>query len=189
MSDAPLPVTPEWVIKRDGQVVPFEADKISRSIFAATENHSRSDAFLARELTDSEVHFLAADTEGTHPRGEDRRVGEGMAPRAGRRDQVRVHVDEDRARDMAGVIGDPTVTGTPEIPAHVHDTQVRIEGTRRELACRYETHRASIAGDREQEARQQRPTPRASLASCYPSRGAGPRHSTFEASAPRPVPA
>jgi hypothetical protein len=55
---------PNWVYKRDGSLVPFEADRISRALFAATERLGRPDAFLAREMTDGIVHFLAADASG-----------------------------------------------------------------------------------------------------------------------------
>jgi hypothetical protein len=62
MSDQASPGPPLWVAKRDGRVVPFEADKISQALFAATEALGRPDAFLAREMADGVVHFLA--TEG-----------------------------------------------------------------------------------------------------------------------------
>src|SRR5262245_45118524 len=58
---------PAWVTKRDGRLVPFEADKISRALFAATETLGHPDAFLARELTDGIVHFLSAAVEGATP--------------------------------------------------------------------------------------------------------------------------
>jgi hypothetical protein len=58
---------PVWIYKRDGRLVPFEADRISRALFAATETLGQPDAFLARELTDSIVHFLAAEAESTPP--------------------------------------------------------------------------------------------------------------------------
>jgi hypothetical protein len=58
---------PAWVVKRDGQLVPFEADKISRALFAATEDLGRPDAFLARELADGVVHFLSLESEGVIP--------------------------------------------------------------------------------------------------------------------------
>jgi len=45
----PLPVRSAWVRKPDGQLVPFEADKISRDLFAASETLGKPDAFLARE--------------------------------------------------------------------------------------------------------------------------------------------
>ena len=61
--------TPTWIAKRDGRLVPFEADKISRALFAATESLGRPDAFLARELTDGIVHFLAAESDGAVPVG------------------------------------------------------------------------------------------------------------------------
>lgn len=56
-----------WVTKRDGRLVPFEADRISRALFAATESLGKPDAFLARELTDVILHFLAGEAEGTTP--------------------------------------------------------------------------------------------------------------------------
>lgn len=56
--------TPSWVAKRDGRVVPFEGDKICRAVFAVTEELGRPDAFLARELTDGVLHFLADDLDG-----------------------------------------------------------------------------------------------------------------------------
>src|SRR5947209_16144281 len=53
-----------WVQKRDGRLVAFESDKISRSLFAAGEAIGRPDAFLARELTDGVLHFLAVEHHG-----------------------------------------------------------------------------------------------------------------------------
>jgi hypothetical protein len=53
------------VYKRDGRLVPFEADKISRALFAAGEQLGRPDAFLARELTDGILYFLDAEAEET----------------------------------------------------------------------------------------------------------------------------
>jgi hypothetical protein len=58
---------PAWVHKRDGRLVPFEADKISRSLFAAAEEVGRPDAFLARELTDGVLHFLSGEAEERIP--------------------------------------------------------------------------------------------------------------------------
>ncbi|HZY85346.1 MAG TPA: ATP cone domain-containing protein, partial [Gemmataceae bacterium] len=58
------PAPPTWVYKRDGRLVPFDADKISRALFAAAEGLGRADAFLARELADAVVHFLTAEGEG-----------------------------------------------------------------------------------------------------------------------------
>jgi hypothetical protein len=56
-----------WVQKRDGRLAPFEADKISRALFAATESLKKPDPFLARELTDGILHFLVADDLGNPP--------------------------------------------------------------------------------------------------------------------------
>jgi hypothetical protein len=64
MSD---PTPPSRVIKRGGRVVDFDADRISRSLFAAGESLGRPDAFAARELADGVVHFLAAEHEGEVP--------------------------------------------------------------------------------------------------------------------------
>src|SRR5437870_4712458 len=64
---SPELLPPVWIYKRDGRLVPFEADKISRALFAATETLGRPDAFLARELTDGVVHFLAEEVNGAIP--------------------------------------------------------------------------------------------------------------------------
>lgn len=61
------PDPPAWIHKRDGRLVPFEADKISRALFAATESLGRPDPFTARELADGVLHFLTADAEGRTP--------------------------------------------------------------------------------------------------------------------------
>src|SRR5262249_35316558 len=58
---------PTWVRKRDGTIVAFEPDKISRALFAVSESLGRPGAFLARELTDGVVHFLAAELDDTTP--------------------------------------------------------------------------------------------------------------------------
>src|SRR5260370_39838764 len=58
---------PVWIYKRDGRLVPFEADKISQSLFAAGESSGRPDAFTAHELTDSVLHFLCAELNGAIP--------------------------------------------------------------------------------------------------------------------------
>ena len=64
MSSLPAPTPPTWVRKRDGRLVPFEADKISRALFAAAETVGRADVFLARELADVVTHFLADEATG-----------------------------------------------------------------------------------------------------------------------------
>jgi ATP cone domain len=56
---------PPWkVVKRDGRVEPFEPEKLQHTLFAATERLGAPNPFLARELTDSVVHFLAAEAAG-----------------------------------------------------------------------------------------------------------------------------
>lgn len=64
MADSSLPA---WVYKRDGRLVPFDADRISQALFAAGETLGQCDPFLARELTDGILHFLAQDHAGEIP--------------------------------------------------------------------------------------------------------------------------
>lgn len=52
------------VRQRDGSVEPFDADRICAVLFAVGEGLGRPDAFLARELTDGVVHFLASEYSG-----------------------------------------------------------------------------------------------------------------------------
>ncbi len=64
--DAPgAAALPAWVRKRDGRLVPFDGDRICQALFAATERLGRPDAFLARELTDGILYFLAREDIGT----------------------------------------------------------------------------------------------------------------------------
>src|SRR5260370_33968185 len=60
--------SPAWIYKRDGRLVPFESDKMSQSLFAATESLNRPDAFTARELTDSVLHFMTAELPDAIPK-------------------------------------------------------------------------------------------------------------------------
>jgi hypothetical protein len=52
---------PESVRLPDGTVQPFEPERITRSLFAATERLGQGDAFLAREMTDGVLHFLSRE--------------------------------------------------------------------------------------------------------------------------------
>jgi hypothetical protein len=65
------PISPQarfaWVRKPDGRLVPFDADRISRDLFAAGEQIGKPDAFLARELTDSVLHFLNGEVAAPIP--------------------------------------------------------------------------------------------------------------------------
>src|SRR5260370_13348346 len=66
----PMPPSPTpfaWVHKRDGRLVPFESDRISRALFAAGESLGQPNVFMARELTDSILHFLRAEASGATP--------------------------------------------------------------------------------------------------------------------------
>src|SRR5207248_562497 len=56
---------PAWISKRDGRLVPFEPDRISQALFAASEALGRADAFLARELADGVLHFVAQEFAAT----------------------------------------------------------------------------------------------------------------------------
>jgi hypothetical protein len=53
---------PTWVRRRDGSQVPFEADRICQSLYAAAESLGAPSAFLIRELTDVVLHFLAQES-------------------------------------------------------------------------------------------------------------------------------
>lgn len=55
------------ITKRDGRQVPFDPDEISKDLFAVLERLGRADAFLARELTDGVLHFLAGEVEAEPP--------------------------------------------------------------------------------------------------------------------------
>ena len=61
------PSLPAWVEKRDGRREAFDADKISQSIFAATEAVGEPNAFLARELADGVLHFLVQESDSNVP--------------------------------------------------------------------------------------------------------------------------
>ena len=52
---------PSWVSKRDGHLVAFDADEICQTIFAGTEDLGQPNAFLAREMTESVLHFLSQE--------------------------------------------------------------------------------------------------------------------------------
>ncbi len=66
MTESAIPDPGPFVRKRDGRLVPFDTDKITQALFAATEAIGRPDAFLVRELTDSVLYFLAQENFG-HP--------------------------------------------------------------------------------------------------------------------------
>jgi hypothetical protein len=52
-----------FVRRSDGRLTPFDADRICQALFAASEQIGQPDAFLAREMTDSVVHFLADEAD------------------------------------------------------------------------------------------------------------------------------
>ncbi|GIW79639.1 MAG: hypothetical protein KatS3mg105_1446 [Gemmatales bacterium] len=54
---------PEWIRLGNGQVIPFDADLISRGLFAAGKRLGNPDSFTARELTESVLHFLSEASE------------------------------------------------------------------------------------------------------------------------------
>jgi len=95
------PFEPTWVRKRDGRTVPFEADRISRALFAAGESCGRPDAFLARELADAVVHFLTDESDGKVPTTEQVREVVGKVLR-GLKQHDLVQAFEEHARRKAG---------------------------------------------------------------------------------------
>ena len=58
---------PSWVYQRDGRLVPFDPDRITLTLFDATTSLGAGDAFLARELTEGILYFLADETGGVIP--------------------------------------------------------------------------------------------------------------------------
>ena len=61
MAESNFSELPNWVSKRDGRLVAFDADEICQTIFAGTEEMRQPNAFLAREMTESVLHFLAQE--------------------------------------------------------------------------------------------------------------------------------
>src|SRR5262245_15688456 len=61
---------PLQVRDRNGRLVPFEADWLSRALFAATEALGPADAFLARGLADQIAASLAAEFDSPPTIGE-----------------------------------------------------------------------------------------------------------------------
>ena len=55
---------PSSVRYPDGQSVPFEPEQITRALFETTERLGSPDPFLARELTEGVLHFLAGESDG-----------------------------------------------------------------------------------------------------------------------------
>ncbi len=52
---------PVWVLHRDGRLSPFEPAQIAQSLFRVLESLQRPDSFLAHELTEGVIHFLAEE--------------------------------------------------------------------------------------------------------------------------------
>ena len=55
---------PERVRLPDGRTEPFEPERVTRTLFAATERVGRADAFLSQEMTEGVLYFLAAEAVG-----------------------------------------------------------------------------------------------------------------------------
>ena len=86
---------------------------------------------------------VGADAEGAESGREDLRVGQRMAARCaepGRVGQVGVHVQVDRAGDVASVVRRAAGSGLPQRPAHVDDAQPRVVEMRLERADGPEGH-------------------------------------------------
>lgn len=56
---------PDVVRLPDGRAEPFAPERITRSLFEAAGRVGKADPFLARELTEGVLHFLAADRSGS----------------------------------------------------------------------------------------------------------------------------
>jgi hypothetical protein len=119
VTDSPIP---EWVRKRDGRLMPFEPDKLCRSLFAATESLGLPDPFLARELTDGVLHFLGPDCPAI-PSTIDlhdlvikvvRELGHPALAQ-----QFADHADQKRQRPTAGSV--PVLPGNPWPMRTAHD--------------------------------------------------------------------
>ena len=55
---------PEWILRRDGQRVPFEPEVICQDLFLASESLGESNSFLARELTEGVLFFMGSECNG-----------------------------------------------------------------------------------------------------------------------------
>ncbi len=86
-----------------------------------------------------------ADPKGAQCGGECRGVGEGMTPRAGRRGEHGVEVDEDGAGEVRLGVGDPARGGRRERPTHVGDSQARVVEEGCQVGRRDQAHGPSIA--------------------------------------------
>jgi hypothetical protein len=63
----PASSLPTWVYRRDGRLVSFDPDRITLALFDASASFGHADPFLARELTDGVLHFLAEEIDGDIP--------------------------------------------------------------------------------------------------------------------------
>jgi hypothetical protein len=98
-------------------LVPFEADKISRALFAATESLGRPDAFLARELTDGVVHFLTAEVEGSPPNtAQVRELVVKVVRELGHPALAEAYATHVRPPQAAGAPGTERAARTPAVP-------------------------------------------------------------------------
>src|SRR5262245_46938599 len=57
MTDSPG--LPRWIVRPNGDREPFDAERVFRTLFRASERLGNGDAFRARELADAVLHFLA----------------------------------------------------------------------------------------------------------------------------------
>ncbi len=131
MSDAsPLPRS---ILKAGGRTVPFDGDRISRALFAATERMGRPDPFLARELTDGVLHFLAAEATDPIPVGDVtdaiikvvRELGHPVLARAFQESGVRSK--ESRVRDQkSGLLASDPRPLTPDLQAAEREGLLRF---------------------------------------------------------------
>ena len=101
---------------------------------------------------------VVADADLAHAGGEHGRGGQRMPPEAadmvgpGRRAEVRVEVQEDRAGDVAGLVRHPAIPGPEQVPAGVDHPEpylvLRIVEAAGEVADGDQAHRPSMADGR-----------------------------------------
>ena len=93
---------------------------------------------------------LIPDPERRQPVAEHDRIGEGMASRTGRGDEVAVDVDVGGARQVAGIVGRRPGPGLAEVPAAIDEPEPAIvehpgEGLDRDERAYVERRRAHDA--------------------------------------------
>lgn len=117
------------IVRRpDGTTQPFEPERITRRLFAATVAVGKADAFLARELTEGVVHFLTAEGEPLTTEAIAEMTSK-VVRELGRPDIARAYA----ARQAGPAVADPLsaiyppdlVSAHREGLIHIHDEELR----------------------------------------------------------------